>query len=107
MIALSPFSLSLSFSLSLVIVARIRFSEPQYTVREGPQICLDIINELYDPASPPTDRIIITVNIGKYSRGLCSVTVVVRKYYAGLGQKVRNKYATSTPLQAANCTVAA
>lgn len=57
-------------SLSAHIVARIRFSQPQYTVREGPQICLDVINELYDPTSPPTERIIITANIGKYGRWL-------------------------------------
>ena len=38
-------------------------------------------------------------NFTVYSSGqkkLRRVTVV-RKYYAGLGQKVRNKYATSTP----------
>ena len=55
---LSPSSFSIS-------VARIKFSQPQYTVKEGPQICLDIINELYDPQSPLTERIIITANIGK------------------------------------------
>ena len=58
---LSLYLPSLSFS---VIVARIKFSQPQYTVREGPQICVDVVNELYDSTSP-TGTIIITANIGK------------------------------------------
>ena len=56
--------------------------------------------EIWRPNMPGV-RELITYSISseytvEVKKSLCSVTVV-RKYYAGLGQKVRNRYATSTP----------